>query len=421
LKQKSASWLQRCLALLRHPDETGADNAAPPPETQTRVRRILIAGWRGVSHSLAMVNQHQILALARRSDVKLFHTDMPWAMAHWNKQAHNAGFSEQDNVLIEGLQSIDEAEVDCVYRICSPLFPPNPQARKTVSFAVTELGYESGSLQNPEIPLTDFTRGENLLVTPSRWSRDRLIDFGFDEGRVRVVRHGVDLAVNRPASQEELAVQRQALGIPDDSVIFLNVGVPTWNKGIDLLVRAFATIFRDHRNIRLILKDARGLYGLPVDTVLQSVNSAYPGLLSADVLNAIHVIPVNLSQADLCRMFGFVDWYVSPYRAEGFNLPVLEAQACGTPLIVTSGGATDDFCNTDAAWKIPGTFRRGILNGKACCWVDPEFEALEKLMRHAAAQGPRRAYGADPLRNAARQNAEQHSWDQVASELLALL
>lgn len=368
-----------------------------------------------------MVNQHQILAMSKRNDIQLFHADMPWAMAHWNKQEHNSGFSEHDSTLIEGLQPAEETEVDCVYRICSPLFPPNPQSRKTVSFAVTELGYDSGNLHDTTVPLGVFTQGENLLVTPSRWSRDRLIDFGFDEGRVRVVRHGVDLAVNRPATQEELQIQRQALGIPAESVIFLNVGVPTWNKGIDLLLRAFATIYRDHRNIRLILKDARGLYGLPVDTVLQSVNAAYPGLLSADVLSAIHVIPVNLSQADLSRLYGFVDWYVSPYRAEGFNLPVLESQACGTPVIITSGGATDDFCNTEAAWKIPSTFRRGILNSKECCWVDAEFEALERLMRRAAAQGPRQAFGSDPLRNTARQNAEQHSWDQVAKELVALL
>lgn len=412
--------MQRCLGLLRHPEEN-----APPAEPESaplKVKRILITGWRGVSHSLAMVNQHQILAFSRRSDVKLFHADMPWAMAHWNRQDHNSGFSDQDTALIDGLQAIPEREADCVYRICSPLFPPDPQARKTVSFAVTELGYERSNLHDPEVPLSAYTRGENRIVTPSRWARDRLIDFGFDEERVRVVRHGVDLAINRPATLDELLVQRKTLGIPNDAVIFLNVGVPTWNKGIDLLLRAFATIFRDHRNIHLILKDARGLYGLPIDTVLKSVNAAYPGLLSADVLNAIHVIPVNLSQADLCHLYGFVDWYVSPYRAEGFNLPVLEAQACGTPVIVTSGGATDDFCNTDAAWKIPGVFRRGTLNGiKECCWVDPEYEALEKLMRQAAAQGPRGPHASDPLRIAARGNAEHHSWDRVADELLALL
>lgn len=347
---------------------------------------------------------------------------MPWAMAHWNRNDHDSGFNQEETAFISALTEFPESQADCVYRIATPLHPPGDQARKTISFAVTELGYDQGNLKTPEQSLTAFTRDNNRIVTPSRWSRDRLIDFGFDEGGVRVVRHGVNLVTNQPATREELLAQRMALGIPIDSVIFLNVGVPTWNKGIDLLLRAFANIHRRHPNTHLILKDARALYGLPVDTVLQEVNREYPGLLNADVLRAIHVIPANLTQAALRQLYAFADWYVSPYRAEGFNLPVLEAQACGTPVIVTSGGATDDFCNTKAAWKIPGIFHRGPLREfRECCWIAPEYEALERLMHRAAAQGPRPPCPIDPLRTAARGNAEQHSWGQVADELYTLL
>ena len=35
--------------------------------------------------------------------------------------------------------------------------------------------------------------------------------------------------------------------------------------------------------------------------------------------------------------------YVAPYQSEGFNLPVLESMASGTPVLVTRGGSTDDF------------------------------------------------------------------------------
>lgn len=386
------------------------------------MKSLLIAGWRGVSHSIAMVNQHQILALARRGDLTLSHVDMPWAMAHWNKLDHSAGFSPSDQALIDSLPPADEAAVDCVYRICSPMYPPNPAAKRTLTFGVTELGYDRASLAHPDQNLAEITAGENLVITPTRWSRDRLLDFGFAEGKVRVVLHGADLSTFFPLAEAELQQQRQVLSLPDDTVVFLNVGVPTWNKGIDLLVRAFANVHRRHPNTRLILKDARGLYGFPVDTVLQTVSQNHPGLLTPEVLAAIMVIPNNLTQAELRRLYGFVDYYISPYRAEGFNLPVLEAQACGTPVIVSSGGSTDDFCYGDGVRKIASVFKRGTLgNQKECCWVEPDYAALETLLFQAATEGPRPPADRDSLRQAARHNAERFSWDNVVADLAALL
>jgi glycosyltransferase involved in cell wall biosynthesis len=44
------------------------------------------------------------------------------------------------------------------------------------------------------------------------------------------------------------------------------------------------------------------------------------------------------------------------YRAEGFNLPALEAQTCGKPVIATTGGATYDFLSDAHCIKIQGTF-----------------------------------------------------------------
>ncbi|PLK48559.1 glycosyltransferase [Uliginosibacterium sp. TH139] len=384
------------------------------------MKRILIAGWRGVSHSFAMVNQHQILALARHGGFELFHRDMPWFFQHWNTRDHASGFHPAEEALIMGLPPLDEAAADCVYRICAPLHTPDPAARRTLSFAVTELGYQRSNLKDPATSPEQITAGNNLLVTPSRWSRDRLLDFGFAEDKLRVVPHGVDLHSCRPLEAAELASQRAALGIPADAVVFLNVGVPTWNKGIDLLLRAFALAHQHQPNIRLILKDARALYGLPVDSVLQQVAASHPGLLNQDVLNAILVVSQNLSQAELRQLYGLADHYVSPYRAEGFNLPVLEAQACGTPVIVSSGGSTDDFCHGTDTRKIATVFKRGVLReAEESCWLEPDFASLEALVRETALAGP---LGADaPARLAAREHASRHDWDHAIAPLIPLL
>jgi tetratricopeptide (TPR) repeat protein len=46
------------------------------------------------------------------------------------------------------------------------------------------------------------------------------------------------------------------------------------------------------------------------------------------------------------------DVFVSPYRGEGFSLPALEAMACGLPVVVTKGGATDDFVDESTGWLV---------------------------------------------------------------------
>ena len=56
-------------------------------------------------------------------------------------------------------------------------------------------------------------------------------------------------------------------------------------------------------------------------------------------------LAITLSSDELAELMACADVYVSPYKAEGFNLPVLESMALGVPVIITKGGPTDDFTN----------------------------------------------------------------------------
>src|SRR5579872_4162762 len=61
----------------------------------------------------------------------------------------------------------------------------------------------------------------------------------------------------------------------------------------------------------------------------------------------------------IIAMYRAADCFVFPYRGEGFGMPMLEAMACGLPVIATAGGAADDFLDDDTAYRIPAK-RRGI-------------------------------------------------------------
>src|SRR4030095_7070277 len=98
------------------------------------------------------------------------------------------------------------------------------------------------------------------------------------------------------------------------------------------------------------------------------------------------------------------DCLVHPYRGEGFALPVLEAMACALPVIVTEGGATDDFVDESTGFKIAATKQvfgersiSGLITAADLWLLEPDLNALTDAMvyvyanRESARETGRRA------------------------------
>ena len=381
--------------------------------------RLTVEGWRGVNHSFAMVNQNQLLVWAQDPRVELFHVDAPLYQAHWASGQLGAGFRPEEEQRLRDIPAPSSEPVDAVYRIHAPLPPRVPRLPGTrqVTFMVPEFGLTAKSFGDGEPDLASFTDGSNAIVTPSRWARDRLAEFGFDPAGIHVLRHGVRRQSFHPAGEDERREARRRMNWQDEHFVFANVGVATWNKGIDILIAAFATLRKSHPHVRLVLKDHAGLYGMGVDQTMRKVAQANPGLLTQDVLDSIALISGNLSQQQLRALYICADCYVSPYRAEGFNLPVLEAIACGTPVIVTDGGATDDFCDGPWATRIQGQrlrlTRDGLENG---LYMEVSVSALLEVMqaRALAITPPPRLSGLEWQRH-----VDRMSWEEAAGDILA--
>jgi len=380
--------------------------------------RILIEGWRGVSHSFAMVNQCQILEILKHEDVELFHRDMPFALPHWDAVTLSAGFSAENQAKIASLRDAGDTELDWVYRICSPYFEVPGHGCPVMTFMVTELGLRPKSFHPDALKSDFFTRDANQIVTPTNWSKDRLVEHGFDPDKVHVIPHGVCTNTYFPLSASERDLARKRLGIQDDECVCLNLGPGTWNKGSDLVLLAFATLRQAGHRLRLILKDQRQVYGISIDRILNELVARYPSLFDARVLNAISVVGTNLSQAELRQLYGLADMYVSPYRAEGFNLPVLEAIACGTPVVVTQGGATDDFCTSDVALMVSSTPGQCDLgDGTVGRYQEPDLQQLIEAM-DACARG--QALDRSRMVRGREEIMARMSWSAATDSLLSM-
>jgi glycosyltransferase involved in cell wall biosynthesis len=376
-------------------------------------KTLIVEGWRFLSHSYAMVNQWQLLALARRTDVALRVIDAPYARAVWRVQERL--FDERSERVLRSLEPARRDEgADVTLRIFAPYdFSPSP-SRETAIFATSE----SQTIRRDQV--ADPLAYERLraappanvrVITPSRWSAEGFHRFGFTPEQVVVVPHGADIGTFHPMPHARAAM-RERWSIAEEEFVFLSIGAMTGNKGIDLLVRAFAEVSRALPHARLVLKGTDPLYGSK-RRVLRYLEEL-PAADQRRIADRVTYIGDALSIGELAELYQLADTYVSPYRAEGFNLPVLEAAACGIPVLCTAGGATEDFVTDGFARRIEST-RMSHSDGQQEFWrLEPRLDHLIELMRMAAedASWRRRAHEEGP-----RHVAEGYTWDRAVDRL----
>ena len=240
-----------------------------------------------------------------------------------------------------------KTDVDITLRFAFP-FDITPASverhHHTFVFATTEFG--NVSIPYMILPGQDLKKiSESVtIVTPSEWSRAGFLNAGVPADRVVVLHHGVDEAIFdlvEGHSRNELR-RRYFLkngnsnmqGKGDNLTIFATVGAMTENKGIEDILSAFVTIHQKDPSTRLLLKGHDSLYSSHniVSRLLNRVEYAAE-LYRTGV---IQYEGRGLGRGDLIRLLCSVDIYVSPYRAEGFNMPAQEAAACGLVVIASS-------------------------------------------------------------------------------------
>ena len=322
---------------------------------------LLVHGWRGINHSFSLVNQFQLFHLADQSAIRLFHEDAPYLLPTWSATDSGSDLPDEITEKISKVAKPNALEsIDVAYSITFPhvLYrraTGYPQPKQILTFMVTEFGVKPGTCSQLGLRPEDYTSGNNLIITPSQWSALKLVESGFSPDRIAVIPHGVERSIFHGVDRQQRELERQHLDIPKDAYLFLNLGAMTANKGVKILIQAFGNLRLKYPHIRLMLKDNRGLYGLRAEDVVKHALSEMPHLVNDQVVGSIRVITKNLSPAQLSVLYRSADCYVSQYYAEVFNLPVIEAAACETPVIVTRGGPTDDFCPDHLSRKIEAT------------------------------------------------------------------
>jgi glycosyltransferase involved in cell wall biosynthesis len=187
----------------------------------------------------------------------------------------------------------------------------------------------------------------------------------------------------------------------------------TPNKGIDLLLKAFAETSRTFRDARLVLKGFDQLFSSK-DRVLAAIKDLPTHDQARVVENCIY-LGEPVTNQEIARPYQAADAYVAPYRAEGFNLPELEAAACGIPIICNGDGPTEDFVTDLFCRKIESKYVACKYHDEDANVLEPNLDHLVNLMNAIIEDAT--------WRKGAAQSGPMHvaahfTWDSVVSNLV---
>jgi glycosyltransferase involved in cell wall biosynthesis len=213
--------------------------------------------------------------------------------------------------------------------------------RYGVPFVVTEHApwtAERFALESVRGEALSAARDASALFAVSTSVRETIVGYTGDHEQVRVIPVGVDAA---------RFVRR--LDVPRRTDQILYVGWLNYNKGVDVLLHAVAELRRQGRPGSLTL--VGGSYFR--DT--QRQESELRRLATALDLGDRVTFAGQLPQAEVARLMAESAVVVLPSRAESFGAVLVEALACGTPVVATRCGGPEDIVTSEVGRLIePG-------------------------------------------------------------------
>ena len=235
------------------------------------------------------------------------------------------------------------------------LIPQSPRARSQIQWA---------------------SRQASALITVCEDLRHRLVELGEEPSRVVTLRNGVDLKRFTPGDRDAARARR---GL--DGFTLLSVGSLIPRKGHELIIAALTEL----PDARLMIAGSG-----PMRSELERVAE------EKGVASRVRFLG-EIAHDALTDAYRAADIFVLASSREGWANVLLEAMACGTPVVATN------------------------VNGTPEVLTDPRLGVLvQERSGSALAQAIRQLRDLSPDRGAVRAYAEQFSWDDTARANKAL-
>ncbi|MEX1027726.1 MAG: glycosyltransferase [Candidatus Paceibacterota bacterium] len=217
---------------------------------------------------------------------------------------------------------------------------------------------------------------------------DQCARFGI-RGPAKILPNGVDLSViDRTRDAADL---REEFGFAKESVLFIFLGRLFPKKGLDLLIPAFAKLADERADVGLVVAG-------------HDAGSGYRGELEAMVMNSpAHDRIRFIGEVSGDRKFAVLrgaDVFALTSYSEGLPVAVLEAMACGLPVVITPGCNIPEVSAHCAGWQVEAN-------------IGSVLEGLRAAANDAAARRRRGMNGRQLVE-------EKFTWPSIAEQSISI-
>jgi glycosyltransferase involved in cell wall biosynthesis len=274
--------------------------------------------------------------------------------------------------------------------VFAPNFVPPPTRSRHLVLTIHDLAFRKFPETAPLATRRWLKRLDRALkqaaevIVPSEATRADLLElYPVKPDRVTVIHHGVDTERIHPAAEGEIERVRKRYGVEGRYLLFLGGLEP--RKNLPRLVRAYA---RSGADAKLVLAGA----SVPWNPEGRNELQGTLGDLPEDVRRRV-ILTGYLGTRDKTALLTGAEALAFPTLYEGFGFPLLEAMACGTPVLTSNVSSLPEVAG-DAALLVDPLDEEAIADGIGRLVTDAAF-------RHR-------------LIEAGNRQVERFSWDDSA-------
>lgn len=207
----------------------------------------------------------------------------------------------------------------------------------------------------PRDVLKFFHRSNAIPVAMSRFGEKEFSTAGLAPAYVPLA---VDTKAYKPTFTVTVAGAevdaRTVYKIPRDAfvvgMVAMNKGTERDRKGFNEAFRAFGAFWKKHNDAVLFVHSEKFGAGMGMNLVELAIHAGIPE--HALIWTDQYAYRLGFSPEMMAALYTSFDVLLSPSHGEGFGVPLIEAQACGTPVIATDFSAQTELVG--AGWRVTG-------------------------------------------------------------------